>query len=121
MKRNILLVEPGYKTKFPPLGLMKISAYHKLLGDNVTFVKGISSKVAYKYWDRIYVTTLFTYNWAITIDTIKHYKALVKGDLSRMIRSANFPISNDPVWFSCETASAPPIVMRFNACSTVML
>ena len=41
MRRNILLVEPGYKTKFPPLGLMKISSYHKKLGDNVKFVKGI--------------------------------------------------------------------------------
>jgi radical SAM superfamily enzyme YgiQ (UPF0313 family) len=84
MNRNILLVEPGYKTKFPPLGLMKISAYHKALGDKVTFVKGISSKLAYEYWDRVYVTTLFTFNWKITIDTIKHYKVLVGGDVSRI-------------------------------------
>lgn len=84
MSRNILLVEPGYKTKFPPLGLMKISAYHKALGDKVTFVKGIKERLSYDYWDRIYVTTLFTYNWKITVDTIKHYKMLVGGDVTRL-------------------------------------
>lgn len=85
MKRNILLVEPGYKIKFPPLGLMKISTYHKELGDNVKFVKGISKKIAYEsYWDRIYISTLFTFNWKITVKTIKYYKWLVKDDLSRI-------------------------------------
>ena len=84
MDRNILLVEPGYKTKFPPLGLMKISSYHKALEDRVKFVKGINKGVAYEYWDRIYVTTLFTYNWKTTVETIMYYKSLAKGDLSRI-------------------------------------
>jgi hypothetical protein len=85
MSKNILLVEPNYSTKFPPLGLMKISSYHKQLGDRVQFVKGFSQKVAYEYWDRIYITTLFTYNWKVTIDTILYYKKLVRGDLSRLL------------------------------------
>jgi len=85
MSRNILLVEPGFKTKFPPLGLMKISAYHKKLGDKVSFYKGIDKSAPYTYWDRIYVSTLFTYHWKITVDTIKYYKAVVRGDLSRII------------------------------------
>ena len=85
MKRNILLVEPNYKTKFPPLGLMKISTYHKQLGDRIQFVKGLDKSVKYEYWDRIYVTTLFTYNWKVTVDTILYYKALVRGDLSRIL------------------------------------
>lgn len=85
MKRNILLVEPDYKTKFPPLGLMKISSYHKLLGDQVKFVKGITTEVEYEFWDRIYVATLFTFEWTVTTKTILHYKKLVKGDLSRLV------------------------------------
>ena len=85
MDRNILLVEPDFKTKFPPLGLMKISAYHKRLGDNVTFVKGIGKSVEYEFWDRIYVSTFFTYHWHVTVKTIKHYKVLVKDDPSRII------------------------------------
>ena len=40
MKRNILLIEPNYKNKYPPIGLMKIAAYHRQLGDNVVFFKG---------------------------------------------------------------------------------
>ena len=85
MKRNILLVEPGYKTKFPPLGLMKIASYHKKLGDYVKFVKGIDQRVPYEnYWHRIYVSTVFTYHWKITVKTIKYYKSLVRGDISRI-------------------------------------
>ena len=40
--KNILLVEPGYKNKYPPLGLMKIAQYHGPRGkrDHVRFVKG---------------------------------------------------------------------------------
>jgi hypothetical protein len=40
MRRNVLLIEPNYKNKYPPIGLMKLSQYHKLLGDKVTFFKG---------------------------------------------------------------------------------
>lgn len=86
MSRNILLVEPNYSTKFPPLGLMKISAYHKLLGDNVHFIKGFNQDILYKeFWDKIYISTLFTYNWKTTIETIKLYKNVVNGDASRIV------------------------------------
>lgn len=73
MNKNILLVEPGYKTKYPPLGLMKISTYHKMKGDRVTFVKGCSKKTLDEYWDRVYISTLFTYTWAETVRTIQFY------------------------------------------------
>lgn len=40
MKRNVLLIEPNYRTKFPPIGLMKLATYFKRRGDNVVFYKG---------------------------------------------------------------------------------
>ena len=160
-KRNILLIEPGYKNKYPPIGLMKIATYHRMLGDNVTFYKGdvhqfifgqilsacvqkldsITNSVkwegwkteiktyiktghkpklrkileklrdnskdgiqialaemwlkhfsdfykneTYKQeptWDRVYVTTLFTFYWKITIKAIEEAKWLVK-DLNEL-------------------------------------
>lgn len=148
MSRKILLIEPNYKNKYPPMGLMKISTYHKMLGDEVTFFKGdfkqfvieqiyeellqkllindstldwteyrtciigyiqkglsknlielqllTESVIAienikyyreYYYkkkylanpkWDRICITTLFTFYWAKTIETINSFKHLCK-------------------------------------------
>ena len=74
---RVLLVEPNYKNKYPPMGLMKISTYHKMLGDEVRFVKGFDPDVDDEVWDRIYVTTLFTFDFDIDIETINHYKLLV--------------------------------------------
>jgi len=153
--RKILLLEPNYRNKYPPIGLMKIATYHRLLGDDVTFFKGelkkflldqvfsecleklqniddsihwLNQQTAIKnyleaktlplfdsldfsesknqplineclsyfkdyygrnkwkdnpQWDRIYVTTLFTFYWKITIETIEFAKFLVK-DLNEL-------------------------------------
>jgi hypothetical protein len=146
LKNHILLVEPNYNNKYPPLGLMKLSAYHKLLGDKVFFYKGsfieyydkerysdclkklidINGNIDekrlrslldsylknkrrdtlgeiiniypqnYKHtvqnivqeycknyilkrkWDRVYVTTLFTFNWKETKEAIEFAKEVVK-------------------------------------------
>ena len=150
MKRNILLLEPNYKNKYPPLGLMKISTYHRSMGDKVTFFKGNLNDLVLKNitlkcikkllsidntidwhknynqifdyikrknkdildsiplneskyeillyhsisdfadyfrkklfknepeYDRVYVATLFTFYWNITIETIEFAKLLVK-------------------------------------------
>jgi hypothetical protein len=148
MGRRVLLVEPNYKNKYPPMGLMKLSTYHKKLGDDVTFYKGefidfvlneiyseLIKKLSYndasvfweehrdliicyirqgftsalqelttlsqdplvkenlkvyrsyyykkKYlqnptWDRICITTLFTFHWKKTITTINSFKQLCK-------------------------------------------
>ncbi len=74
---RVLLVEPNYKNKYPPMGLMKISTYHKMLGDEVRFVKGVDPNVDAAVWDRIYITTLFTFDFSISVETILHYMRLV--------------------------------------------
>lgn len=63
--RKILLIEPGYKNKYPPLGLMKIAQYHGQHGkrDQVKFIKGEDMTVLGTAWDRIYVTTLFSFEY----------------------------------------------------------
>lgn len=63
--KNILLIEPGYKNKYPPLGLMKIAQYHGPQGkrDRVRFIKGADRSVFAQAWDRIYVTTLFSFEY----------------------------------------------------------
>ena len=71
--RRILLVEPFYRNKYPPLGLMKLSTYHKLKGDLVEFVKGCKHSFRSQKWDRIYISTLFTFYWNETIKTINYY------------------------------------------------
>ena len=75
--KNILLIEPGYKNKYPPLGLMKIAQYHGPNGkqDRVRFIKGEDRSVLSQAWDRIYVTTLFSFEYpkiAQTIDFALH-------------------------------------------------
>lgn len=76
--KNILLIEPDYKNKYPPLGLMKISTYHKQKGDKVVFYKGCSSDLKGQIWDRIYISTLFTFYWDKTIQTIEFYSKSVR-------------------------------------------
>ena len=70
--KRILLVEPGYPNKYPPLGLMKLAAYHgpQGRGDGVRFVKGEARDVLLEPWDRVYVTTLFSFEWARTAAAI---------------------------------------------------
>lgn len=157
MKRKVLLVEPNYKNKYPPMGLMKIATYYRSLGDEVTFFKGnlkelvlndtyeallkqlyandtdifwekykpqicLYLKKGYKEtfdeiplskenpiigellkfyrkyfynkeyfkpenrkYDRVGVTTLFTFYWDITIDTINFVKKLCKNENDIMV------------------------------------
>ena len=84
MKQRILLVEPGYGNVYPPLGLMKISTWHKeRKGDFVDFLKltpqGIPSLSNEKslacHYDLIYITSLFTYHADEVIQAIQYCKA----------------------------------------------
>ena len=70
--KNVLLIEPGYPNKYPPLGLMKLAAYHgpQGRGDRVCFIKGEVKDVLDEPWDRIYITTLFSFEWTRTARAI---------------------------------------------------
>lgn len=71
---HILLVEPDYYTQFPPLGLLKISSYHKSKGDTTELVRGC--KLILKEPDRIYITSLFTWAWKAVWEAVKYYKKI---------------------------------------------
>lgn len=108
---RVLLVEPNYRRNsgstikrvvsdrsrkddeslwYPPLGLMKLATFHRKREEEVSFVYGCNRDFAKQgavfalYWDRIYITTLFTYEWKHTIETIKFYNNLLGGDKSRI-------------------------------------
>ena len=51
---------------------MKLASYHGLSdrGDHVKFVKGETPEVLEQAWDRVYVTTLFSFEWDRTADAI---------------------------------------------------
>lgn len=70
---KILLVEPDYKNKYPPIGLMKIASYHRGKKDYVEFYKGKAPYTKIINFDKVYITTLFTFYYDLTIDTARHY------------------------------------------------
>ena len=74
-KQRILLVEPNYKNKYPPIGLMKISTYFKAKGCTVEFHKGLLPTNEIKKFDKVFVTTMFTFDFDMCIDTIKYYSS----------------------------------------------
>ena len=156
-QRKVLLIEPNYSNKYPPIGLMKMATYFRNRGDEVVFYKGdlkqfvierialkcideckalapeinwasfypavfsyirtrknveldlidfsksqfnliLEGKIidAKKYywsgewkkhpeWDFVGVTTLFTFYWDVTIDTINFAKLLVKPEGRLMV------------------------------------
>lgn len=84
--KNILLIEPSYKNKYPPLGLMKIASYHGPQGkkDNITFIKGEDKSVLNKAWDRIYITTLFSFEWKKIENSIDFALQVANGQSDRI-------------------------------------
>ena len=167
MNRKVLLVEPNYKNKYPPMGLMKLATYYRMVGDDVRFYKGdmrllavelicedlidrlslvfpdifwrdyyptlfefikvgkfsilesqdvfsdeivleIVKEFRKKYKDKDYfkhprfdkvgITTLFTFYWDITIDTINFVKQLCKNKEDVMVGGIMSSILPDEVY-----------------------
>jgi len=79
VNQRVLLVEPYCGNIYPPLGLMKISTWHKQKGDSVTFLRLGSQEyplpVNYSpddLYDVIYITSLFTYHADEVIKAIRY-------------------------------------------------
>lgn len=73
---KILLVEPRYKRKYPPLGLMKIATWQKQKGNEVRYHRGISwlGLDSDYYPDNIFITSLFTWNLPDVVQTTLNFK-----------------------------------------------
>ncbi len=93
---RILLVEPNYKNKYPPIGLMKIATYYKNKGDFVEFHKGLIPHNEVREFDKVLITTLFTFDFNMCIQTIRYYIAIVGinnvfvGGIAATIMTENF-------------------------------
>ena len=108
---RVLLVEPDYRKLkpgtavrigkgtpsdetlwYPPLGLMKLATFHKNRGDDVHFVYGcdksaLPSELLFdgrSLWDRVYITTLFTFHFDKIVKTIKFYVDAVGGTVGKV-------------------------------------
>lgn len=84
--KDILLMEPGYRNKYPPLGLMKLASYHGPEGkrDRVTFIKGEDKAVLGKAWDRVYITTLFSFEYERISRAIDFALEVVRGQANKV-------------------------------------
>jgi hypothetical protein len=84
--KNILLIEPGYKNKYPPLGLMKLAQYHGPRGkrDVVRFIKGEDRSVLGTAWDRIYITTLFSFEYERITESIDFALQVANGHADKI-------------------------------------
>lgn len=96
---KVLLVEPNYKNSYPPMGLMKIASYHNSRNDTVYFAKG-TDEIEETY-GRIYITTLFTFYFDLTIRTIEYYNQkyncdIFVGGIAASIMTENFRDKIDP-------------------------
>ena len=71
---QVLLVLPRYYTRYPALGLLKISSFHKHRGDQVEFHDSL--RKADSVPSKVYITSLFTYSWKPVHDAAEFYRRL---------------------------------------------
>ena len=70
--KRVLLVKPKFYSAYPPLGLLKLSSYHKRLGDEVELVYGVG-KSNTSDPQIIYITSLFTWAWKDVWEAVQYY------------------------------------------------
>lgn len=82
---NVLLIRPSYPSSRNnvyriPIGLCKLSSYHKSLNDTVWYTEGtiLDGNIPYDKIDICHIYTLFTYWSSISIETINFYKKICK-------------------------------------------
>lgn len=75
--RKVLLIEPNYKNKFPPIGLMKIATYFRMRGDDVIFFKGELREFLLDWLTSLCINKFVaiddTINWRLRGDKIKNF------------------------------------------------
>ncbi len=74
--KKVLLVEPDYYSRYPPLGLLKIASYYRSIGANIRYVRGLTEKKRGFIPDTIEITTLFTYSRKQVHNAISYYSQL---------------------------------------------
>jgi hypothetical protein len=52
---------------------MKIATYHRLQGHHVQYISGTNAAVRDEHWDKVYITSVFTYNYSSFIKTVHFY------------------------------------------------
>ena len=71
LSMRVLLVEPDYYARYPPLGLLKIAQMERSRGSAVRLVRGCKEEPEPEY---VYVTSLFTYSWRAVHQAVRYYK-----------------------------------------------
>ncbi len=69
---NVLLVEPDYYSRYPPLGLLKLASYHRSRGNRIRLIRGINKNLDFSP-DKILITSLFTYAWQPVHKAVEFY------------------------------------------------
>lgn len=73
MTKKALLVEPPYRHRYPSIPLLKLSTYLKKEGFATEYA-GCFEDFKRNEYERVLVTTLFTFDWMVCIDAILEAK-----------------------------------------------